>query len=120
MKIIDIGKDFSIDPAGRYYTDGLGNGEEFREKLLWPIINSLEDQELLIVLDNNVESYGSSFLSEGFAGIVKYGYMKSESLLKVLQFKYENPDFSFYENKIKQYIKQASFNSEKYRPTKNV
>ena len=118
MKTLDIGKEFSLDPAGRYYTDGDGSGEEFREKVLWPLIQSLNSEAILIVLDSGVESYGSSFLSEGFAGIVKYGYMDSEQLLKLLNFSYENPDFKFYEDKIIQYIKESKFNSEKYKPSK--
>jgi len=69
-------------------------------------------------LDNDVESYGSSFLVEGFAGIVKYGYMKADVLLSILEFQYTDPDFEFYENKIVQYIKDAKYASETYSSTK--
>jgi hypothetical protein len=119
MSKIDIGKDFSEDPGGRYYTDGPGSGEQFREELLWPKVKKLKKGEkILITLDNNVESYGSSFLSEGFAGIVKFGYMKSTDLLNKLEFSYTDSDFEFYANSIKRYISESKFASRKYNPTK--
>ncbi len=32
MAVLKIDSDFSEDPAGRYYSDGKGSGEEFREE----------------------------------------------------------------------------------------
>jgi len=119
MAQINIGTDFSKDPAGRYYTDGEGSGEEFREKYLLPKLRSLAPNETLeIILDDEVEGYGSSFLVEGFAGVVKFGYYPSDKLLSMIKLKYSEPDFSFYKEKIIQYIKEAQFNSKKYTPTK--
>ena len=119
MKKLDIGHDFSIDPAGRYFSDGPGSGEEFREEYLMPALSKLSQSEKLgIVIDNDVEGYGSSFLVEGFAGIVKYGYMTAEELLSRIEIIYSNSDFEFYKMKILQYIKEATFDSEKYISTK--
>lgn len=119
MKRIDIGTDFSLDPSGRFYTDGMGkSGEEFREKHLMPAINALDENEKIVfILDNGVESYGSSFLTEAFAGPVKYGYIKADSLLSKIQFEYSDSEFSFFEDKIKKYIKEAKFNSRIYKST---
>ena len=91
----NIGKQFSRDPAGRYYADGDGSGEKFRENYLKPRYEQAlsEDSILVIVLDDDVETYGSSFLSEGFGGMVKKGYAQPDDLLKRLDFKYSNPDF---------------------------
>jgi STAS-like domain of unknown function (DUF4325) len=69
--IIDIGKDFSRYPAGRYETDGPFNGELFRTKFLVPTL--VNQQQITIDLDNTA-GYGSSFLEEAFGGLVRIGY----------------------------------------------
>lgn len=117
MKYI-IGKEFSPDPAGRYYSDGDASGEQFREDVLKPLINKLGPNEVLTVnLDEGVEGYGSSFLSEAFGGLVKFGYFEAKFLLERLSFEYSNPDFEFYEKRIKSYISSSKFNSSVYTPT---
>jgi len=119
MKTLNIGKDFSLDPSGRFYTDGEGSGEEFREDCLKNLIESLEPNEKLqIILDDGVEAYGSSFLVEGFAGMVKHGYITSDNLLDKLEVQFTDQDFEFYKNKIIEYISQAKFNSQVYKTTK--
>jgi hypothetical protein len=118
MNTLNIGKDFSGDPAGRYRSDGGANGEKFREDFLKPkLLELAEGQQLNIILDDDVESYGSSFLTEGFAGMVKYGYMQRHELINKLVFTYSDEDFEFYENKVLQYINEANFNSSAYTPT---
>lgn len=118
-KKFSIGKNFSTDPTGRYYTDGDGSGEEFREEHLKEILLKLEcNDTLTIELDDGVEAYGSSFLVEGFARLVTYGYFKHEYLISKISFTYSDDDFSFYEDKIKQYISEAAYNSKKYQSTK--
>jgi hypothetical protein len=119
MSFINIGKDFSDDPSGRFYSDGEGSGEEFREEHLLPKLNDLKaGEKIKIILDDDVEGYGSSFLVEGFAGIVKYGYMAADLLTNKLEFEYSDEDFSFYKDRCIKYIKEAKFNSKSYTPTK--
>lgn len=119
MKTLNIGKDFSTDPIGRFRTDSEFSGEAFREDVLRAKIASLgPNEKLKIILDDNVEGYGSSFLSEGFAGLVKFGYLDKDSLLDKLEFEYSDSDFEFYKNKIIQYIRESSYKSEEYSPTK--
>ena len=119
MAKLDIGKEFNDEPSGRFYTDGPGSGEEFREEYLRKMLKGLGcNEKLTIILDNNVDGFGSSFLVEGFAGVVKYGYMQPNKLLESLEFRFEDPDFEFYKSKIIQYISEAEFNSEVYEPTK--
>ncbi len=117
---INVGKQSSEDPSGRYYTDGKGSGEEFREEVLIPALNNAKttSKKILIILDDEVEGYGSSFLVEAFAGVVKYGHMTADELIKLLEFRYDDPDFEFYKNRTLQYINEASFNSEIYNSTK--
>ncbi len=121
MKIIDIGIDFSTTPIGRYYKDKGDNGEKFREEMFWPALRGLDDGEKLqLLIDNEVEGYGSSFLVEGIAGVVKYGYMTKERLLSSIVIEYSNKDFKFYDEKIKQYIDEAIYDSVVYKSTKGM
>lgn len=117
---INIGKQFSDDPSGRYYTDGKGSGEEFREEVLIPSLNEAKEgsKKILIILDDEVEGYGSSFLVEAFAGVVKFGHMKASDLIELLEFSYDDADFEFYKNRTLQYVNEAKFGSEVYQSTK--
>lgn len=118
MKTLNIGQDFSPDPIGRYRSDGARSGETFREDFLKPALQSLAPNEILeIIIDDGVESYGSSFLSEGFAGLVKYGYFTKEELLNKIEIKYSNEDFEFFKEKILEYIAAAKYNSKVYVST---
>ena len=119
MKTFNIGREFSGDPAGRYRSDGGFNGERFREDVLRPLISQLKDNEkLILVIDDDVESYGSSFLTEVFGGMVKYGYITKLSLLDKVEFSFTDPDYEFYKNKAIQYINEAKFKSVQYIATK--
>ena len=120
MHVFNVGKNFHPDPGGRYYGDGDGNGEDFRENYLKVALAKLtENEKLKIILDDGVVSYGSSFLSEGFAGMVKYGYIPAEDFLAKVEFSYTDPDFRFYEDRIIDYVKKAKFNSKPYIKTKS-
>ena len=71
MKRIELAKDFSRYPAGRYNEDGPYSGQAFREKFLEPNIES--EETITIVLDG-ARGYGSSFLEEAFGGLVRKGF----------------------------------------------
>lgn len=119
MKTLNIGKNFSPDPAGRFRSDGDGSGEAFREDFLKKEVLSLNPgDKIQIIIDDDVEGYGSSFLTEGFAGMVKFGYITSADLIEKIDIIYTDEDFEFYKNKIISYIKKSEFNSEKYDPGK--
>lgn len=117
----NVGKEFSPDPAGRFYSDGDASGEKFREEVLKDKIGNVKvGEKLTIILDDGVESYGSSFLSEAFGGLVKYGYFEPEVLLDTLRFEYSDPEFKFFEDRIKEYIRDSSFASKEYISTKGT
>ncbi|MFP1827479.1 STAS-like domain-containing protein [Lonsdalea quercina] len=120
MNKLNIGHEFSKVPRGRFRTDGDASGERFREDYLRKRINNLKKGEkLTIIIDDQVEGYGSSFLVEGFAGMVKYGYTQADELMNKIEIIHTIPDFSFYKKKIEQYINEAEFDSKKYRPSIN-
>jgi hypothetical protein len=100
-KIIDIGKDFSTLPGGRFKEDGPYTGEHFREKFL-PCIR---DNEKIIIKLDSTSGFGSSFLEEAFGGLVRKEGFKKEQLREKLKFE---TDDSSLEEEIWEYIDDAA------------
>lgn len=73
-KVINIGRDFSRYPAGRYISDGPYSGEAFREQFLLPSLR--KTNEIIVVEFEGARGYGSSFLEEAFGGLVRAGFDK--------------------------------------------
>ncbi len=69
--VVNVSRDFSKYPAGRYIEDGPASGQLFRDKFLIPALK--EAKELTIELDGT-RGYGSSFLEEAFGGAVRAGF----------------------------------------------
>ncbi|NNT92278.1 STAS-like domain-containing protein [Stutzerimonas nitrititolerans] len=84
---IDIPKDFSRHPAGRYIEDGPYNGELFRREFLE---KPLRRHEMIEVKLDGARGYGSSFLEEAFGGLTRMGF-SPEEILKYLIIKTSNP-----------------------------
>lgn len=59
--------DFTKFPGPRYKKYGANSGEEFRDSVLLPALQS--DHELVVILDG-VRGFGSSFLEEAFGGLI--------------------------------------------------
>lgn len=100
-KTIYMADDFSTTPAGRYRSDGQFSGEEFREGILIPALNS---HDMVIVNLDNTIGYGSSFLEEAFGGIIRSGKFTHKELKKKLKIESSR---SFYRDKIWLYIEAA-------------
>ena len=98
--IIDIGKDFSRYPAGRYETDGPFSGELFRAKFLVPVLKN--NKQITIELDGTA-GYGSSFLEEAFGGLVRLGY-SSKQINAAITLNSEDPSLI---EEIEEYILDA-------------
>lgn len=69
--VVNVARDFSKYPAGRYLEDGPASGQFFRDKFLIPALK--ESKSLRIELDGT-RGYGSSFLEEAFGGAVREGF----------------------------------------------
>lgn len=104
MKLIDIGKDFSDTPLGRYPEDGPFSGERFREEFLCPALK--EHGSATVVIDGT-EGYGSSFLDEAFGGLVRKGYYTAQQLKKILKIECNDADYSIYRDLVWKYINEA-------------
>jgi len=99
--VVNVARDFSKYPAGRYLEDGPANGQLFRNKFLLPALK--ETKKLIIELDGT-RGYGSSFLEEAFGGAVREGF--SPDIVKNL-FVLISEDESLVEE-IYDYIKHGS------------
>lgn len=71
VRVINLARDFSRYPAGRYVNDGPYSGAAFRDSYLIPALKS--GDQLVVELDG-VRGYGSSFLEEAFGGLVRNGF----------------------------------------------
>lgn len=102
MIIVNVAKDFSRYPTGRYMKSGNTSGEEFREKFLIP--NFELGQVVRIELDGTI-GYGSSFLEEAFGGLARKSKLSANEILKQLVLISEDATLI---QEIEEYIKDAS------------
>lgn len=90
-KIINIAQDWSRSPTGRYPSDGKSNGTDFKKRMIIPFLKDFD--EFFVDLDGTY-GYGSSFLDEAFAGLVRDGLMTKEEFRRKFIFKSEeDPSF---------------------------
>lgn len=86
-KVIHVARDFYPRPSGRYKKDGNYTGEVFREKLLMPELDAIQnsgENTFLVVDFSDVTMAGSSFLEEAFGGLVRTQKYTKNFLKKVL------------------------------------
>ena len=102
--MIRIAEQFSEFPGGRYPRDGKGNGTDFREKFLVPVLR--EESTATVVLDGT-RGYPSSFLEEAFGGLIRKGY-DSGKVKAAFKFVADEPGFSRYIGLIEDHINRAS------------
>lgn len=72
---IDVAKEFSDTPYGRFSADGPFSGERFRNELLIP---ALDKYELVHIELSGTNKYGSSFLDAAFSGLLDCGFTEEE------------------------------------------
>ena len=103
-RTIDIGKDFSEVPGGRHHEDGPHSGQRFREELLVPALRKYDVVEVLL---DNTEGYGSSFLDEAFGGLIRdEGFTRDELSGRLVVTAIE-ARAQRYKRKIQDYLNQA-------------
>lgn len=102
MKVIDVGKQFSRFPSGRYEKNGSTSGEAFRKNLLEPALRASAGK-VQVLLDGTV-GYGSSFLEEAFGGLVRISGFSSGDLLARIDFVSRDEALL---SELKEYINEA-------------
>lgn len=65
---IDVGRDFSTTPGGRYIRQTKWSGEEFRQVHLEP---PLREGKLVVVDLDSPVGVSTSFLEEAFGGLIR-------------------------------------------------
>lgn len=106
MTIVYV-KEFSTTPGARYRHLGKASGEEFRDDILVPAFE--KDKNLIVDLDG-VRGYGSSFLDEAFAGLVRLGkFTSSEIKTMIANIRTTNPTWkseveSYVDDEIKKQV----------------
>lgn len=86
--MINIAKDFSRAPAGRFVTDGPNSGTRFRDQFLLPALQN--GSGMITVELDGVRAYGSSFLDEAFGGLKRAGF-RAADLMRRLTFRSSDP-----------------------------
>ena len=84
LVVVNVAKDFSRFPAGRFRRHGKYSGEVFREQFLIPAVT--KKQRLLVELDGTL-GYGSSFLEEAFGGLMRVTGAAPEDVMTLIQLK---------------------------------
>lgn len=101
MIVVNIARDFTRFPAGRYKRLGSTSGEEFRERFLEAPIS--KGEPVRVEFDGTL-GYGSSFLDEAFGGLVHKLKINPEIVLSLLTLESSDPSIC---TEIKEYIQQA-------------
>lgn len=107
--VIDIGRDFSETPGGRYKKFGPFSGEEFRKTILVPRLRDAIKRgvRLSVRIDRVRRSYQSSFLDEAFAGLVRdegFTYKEVRNHLSILS---DSPRFEKYKTLAEKYLESV-------------
>ena len=93
-------------PGPRYIIQGDWSGEAYRkEVLLSAVRKAIENNEKLEIDLEGTLGYGSSFLDEAFAGLIRMGEFKKEEILNTLVFK--SNTIPAYKEEAMQYITEA-------------
>ena len=106
LNTINISKDFSRYPSGRYIEDGDGNGTTFREKFLRPAMMNKSGFGVKVVLDGTA-GYPSAFLDEAFGGLVREDGFSAHDILEKFVFIANESGYARYIDLIKEYVQQA-------------
>ena len=105
---IDIATEFSYASIGRYEAVSDSSGEAFRRKLLLPRFRQArESGSTLLINMEGMKSLCSSFLEEGFGGLVRETQESASTVLRVLRFAPEGTHYDPYIADAKNYIREA-------------
>ena len=102
---INIGKDFSKNPNGRYSKNGYNSGEEFRESILLPLLK----KGTVEINFNGTLGYSSCFLEEAFGGLMrnnKINILSYNTIINRLIIVSDDPSIKI---EILEYIKKAKY-----------
>lgn len=99
--IINVGKDFTKRPMGRYASDGNSSGEAFYTNHLIPKLKALmeynkehpEDRKKLIIDFGTVSMCGGSWIEEAFGGAIRNSDIRPVELFDLIEVKLDGRKF---------------------------
>lgn len=103
---INVCKEYTDTPGGRYKEQGDFSGQDFRETMLEPkyLEAIMKNEKLQIDLDGGY-GYGSSFLEEAFGGLIRNLKDNYKQALDIIEIKSDDEPKLIED--IKRYIKEA-------------
>ena len=90
---ISVASDYSPYPAGRYPTDGAFNGQNFRDKVLLPL---LKEAKVVRVNIDGVALLPSSFWEEVWGGMIRESRISKEDALARFEITTSEDDLATY------------------------
>jgi len=104
MIVINVAKDFSKTPFGRYQVDSPSSAEKFRDDLLIPALLNNPSEQIIVDFSNVMVGLGSSFLEEAFGGLIRKNVLSHDDIKKRLKIISKLP---IYEQQINKFINNA-------------
>jgi hypothetical protein len=105
MSTIEVAREFSRTPGGRFHSLGPASGEAFRDFLLQRL--SETDDTIEVVIDG-VDGYGSSFLEEAFGGLYRQTKLSSADIKRRVVVVARTPAFQTYVDEARGYMEEAA------------
>lgn len=104
MITINICKDFSETPGGRFTNEGEYSGEKFRDTLLIKKYEEAQtNKDILVINFDGTYGFGTSFLEESFGGLVRK-YKKKNVLKNIRIISFEDETIP---GNIEKYVREA-------------
>ena len=103
---ISLAKDFTSTPGGRSRVMGPGSGEEFRAKLVREF--KKHPNEVIEVILDGAEGYGSSFLEEAFGGLIRLRLLAPGEAASRLRIVALSPRYQTYVREARRYMEDAT------------
>lgn len=106
LRVLKVSTDFCDIPGPRYIREGSYSGEDFRERLLFPLLQECitSGDTLRIDLDGT-QGYGTSFLEEAFGGLIRENHLSLSDVSEHIDFVSEEEPYLI--DDIKEYLRDA-------------
>jgi hypothetical protein len=102
MNRVNVAREFTRYPSGRYRRNGTTSGEEFRQRFLeGPLVRG---ESVVVELDGTI-GYGSSFLEEAFGGLCRTTDVAADAILERISLDTSDDQLKA---EIRQYILEAA------------
>lgn len=107
---LNVAKDFTPVPIGRYRKDNKHSGQVFREDVLCPRLRrAIKGGDKLVVDFSEMVGVNPTFLEEAFGGLVRDNAFSAEEVLQALLFEPEGePYWDYTIQRLKQFVLAAA------------